>query len=62
MRAYHETLLAVCEARQVECLDLAARLGTEESLFYDDVHFTERGAWAAAGTIATYLRGQPPHL
>ena len=60
MRQFNEVLLDVCHARRAECLDLAARIPKDTSIFYDDVHFTERGAQLVAEEVAKYLRGRPP--
>jgi lysophospholipase L1-like esterase len=55
MAAYNQKLLEVCETRQVECIDLAAMLPKDSSVFYDDVHFNENGAEQVAATVANYL-------
>jgi lysophospholipase L1-like esterase len=60
MRQYNEVLLDVCAARGIECLDLAARIPRDTLMFYDDVHFTERGSRTVAAEIAAFLRERPP--
>jgi lysophospholipase L1-like esterase len=58
MRQYNDTLLKVCRQRQVECLDLAAELEKDSTVFYDDIHFNENGARHVARNIFRYLRQQ----
>jgi hypothetical protein len=60
MNRYNETLRERCVARGVECLDLAARLPHDTTVFYDDCHFNERGAEQVAGFIASYLLQREP--
>ena len=55
MRDYNDTLLAVCRERQVECVDLAASLPKDTTVFYDDAHFNESGARKTAAILADYL-------
>ncbi|NIN70116.1 MAG: hypothetical protein GTO63_36630, partial [Anaerolineae bacterium] len=48
MDLYNGALLDLCRARGVECLDLAALVPKDSSIFYDDAHLTEKGArWVA---------------
>ena len=60
MRRFNETLLDVCRARQLECLDLAVTIPKDTSVFYDDTHFTEYGAALVAEEVAHFLRARPP--
>jgi lysophospholipase L1-like esterase len=60
MDRYNTALLNICEHREVECLDLAALLPKDRSVFYDDAHFTEKGARLVAERIAAFLRSTPP--
>jgi lysophospholipase L1-like esterase len=60
MTAYNDTLLRVCRARQVECLDLAAKLEKDASVFFDDVHFNENGARRVAAELSRYLLERNP--
>ena len=55
---YNRALLDV--ARQTGALgfDLAARIPKTAEMFYDDMHFTERGAARVAQALAEFLRGQ----
>jgi lysophospholipase L1-like esterase len=55
MDRYNETLLNICQERQVDCLDLAALLPKDTSVFYDDVHFNEHGASQVAQLLAEYM-------
>lgn len=55
MELYNEALLDVCRERGVECLDAAARLPRDGSVFYDDLHLTERGARLLADLVAEHL-------
>jgi hypothetical protein len=55
MGLYNETLMKVCEERQVECLDLASLVPKDTTTFYDDAHFNERGARRVTETLASYL-------
>jgi lysophospholipase L1-like esterase len=53
MDAYNRTLLATC--RQIPgavCVDLAARLPRDTTVFYDDVHFNEAGSRQVARILA----------
>jgi lysophospholipase L1-like esterase len=52
---YNATLLETCRERRVECLDLAAVLEKDTSVFYDDVHFNESGARRVATAVAEFM-------
>jgi lysophospholipase L1-like esterase len=57
---YNRTLLEICTRRGVECLDLAAQVPRDTTVFYDDVHFNEGGARLVAQNVANFLiEGQP---
>jgi hypothetical protein len=60
MDMFNATLRDVCTTREVECIDLAARVPQDTSIFYDDDHFTERGSAIVADVIVQYLRARPP--
>jgi len=60
MSMYNNTLLRVCEEREVECIDLASLLPKDTSVFYDDCHFHENGAWLVAEAISHYLLQREP--
>lgn len=55
MSAFNAELLAVCAARALPCFDLAERVPRSTAYFFDDVHFTERGAVAVGEAVATWL-------
>jgi len=55
LAAYNERLLEICGERQVECIDLAAALPQDTTVFYDDIHFNESGAEQVARMIAGYM-------
>ncbi len=55
MSQYNAVLLDVCRERSIECIDLAGSLEASLANFYDDVHFTERGAAAVAEIIGARL-------
>jgi hypothetical protein len=61
MLRFNETLLGVCEDRNVECVDLAARIPKDASMMYDDAHFTELGSRTVAQVIAEFLQQSPPY-
>ena len=60
MRRFNAALLEVCGARGVECIDLAAAIPKDRSMFYDDAHFTEQGAKRIAQIIADELKRRSP--
>lgn len=62
MDAYNATLLDVCVASGVECIDVAGVLPKDLSIFYDDVHFTERGSRLVAEAVGAYLSARPPYV
>jgi lysophospholipase L1-like esterase len=62
MQAYNDTLLQVCKARGVECIDLAIVLPKDSTIFYDDVHFSDKGSLMTADVIFKYLSKNMPFL
>lgn len=60
MQRYNDTLLKVCQARKIECIDLASALPKNTTIFYSDVHYNENGAREVADIISRYLLSQPP--
>lgn len=62
MQAYNNALLQVCQARGVECIDLAKMLPKNSAIFYDDVHFTDNGSLMTADIIFKYLNKRPPFM
>jgi lysophospholipase L1-like esterase len=55
MARYNHVTLDVCRTRGVECIDLAAKLPKELSVFYDDEHFNDRGSRMVAEIVSDYL-------
>jgi lysophospholipase L1-like esterase len=53
--AYNEALLEVCRERELACIDLAAALPQDETVFYDDAHFNESGARQVANVVVRSL-------
>jgi len=62
MERYNGKLKKVCQARKIECIDLAALMPKDASVFYDDCHFTEYGAQLAADIIYRHLARREPFL
>ena len=60
MQAYNDTLLQVCRTRGIECIDLAKILPQNSAIFYDDVHFTDKGSLMTADIIFEYFRKKKP--
>ena len=54
MDVFNQALLSICAERSLECYDLAAALPKDTSVFYDDVHFNQKGA----RLVAQFLAGQ----
>ncbi len=55
MGMYNEALKAVCDARNVEYIDLASVLPADTTVFFDDCHFNESGSELVASIIAKNL-------
>jgi lysophospholipase L1-like esterase len=55
MARYNHVTLEVCRTRGVECIDLAAKLPKDLSVFYDDEHFNDRGARMVAEIVSDHL-------
>jgi lysophospholipase L1-like esterase len=55
IKAYNDTLLRICREREIDCLDLAAILEKDTSVFYDDAHFNEGGARKIADALSMYM-------
>jgi len=60
MARYNEVLRRVCRENNVECVDLAAKLKPDLSVFYDDCHFNISGAGQVAQLVAEHLLARPP--
>lgn len=59
LRLFNEKLLEHCLSLGIECLDLGARIPHDSAYFYDDYHFTERGAEKVAGEVSGFLKSLP---
>jgi hypothetical protein len=62
MARYNNTLLEVCRARELDCLDAANLLPHDTTAMYDDVHFNEQGSRLLARALAEHFRQRPPFL
>jgi lysophospholipase L1-like esterase len=60
MERYNETLLGVCRARRVECIDLSPMLEKDTTVFFDDVHFNESGARKVSRAVSDYILSHSP--
>ena len=60
MESFNGAMRAFAAAEGVECLDLAAEIGSDPAAFYDDVHLNETGARRAGQITARYLLERPP--
>jgi hypothetical protein len=59
LRAFNDSLLSRCAALRVDCLDLASRIPHDSADFYDDYHFTDRGAREVGEAVAAFVLGLP---
>jgi lysophospholipase L1-like esterase len=55
MASYNRRLLEVCAARGITCIDLAGEISATPEMFYDDAHFTEKGAQRVARVVSDHL-------
>lgn len=60
MARYNEVLRRVCRENNIECIDLAAKLKPDLSVFYDDCHFNISGARQVAQVVADHILAKPP--
>ena len=58
LNRYNAVLLSVCRERGLDCVDLAAQLPKDTTVFYDDCHFNEEGARRVAKLLADHLRSR----
>lgn len=62
MAACNQTMIEVCQAEGVDCIDLAAMLPKDTSTFYDDAHFNISGCERVANIVCDFfvakLKGQ----
>ncbi len=59
MRRFNAVMLDVCRERRLPCLDLAARIPRDTTMFYDDAHFTDAGSRAVAAAVVEHLQSLP---
>jgi lysophospholipase L1-like esterase len=62
LAAFNEVMLDVCEKERIRCIDVAATVSGDIEAFYDDSHFTDKGAAVTARTIAVALRESAPFI
>ena len=55
MAIYNRRLLEICVDTRALCIDVAAELSRDTSVFYDDAHFNEAGARQVAEMVAKGL-------
>ena len=55
MAIYNRRLLELCTQTSATCIDVAAELARDTTVFYDDVHFNEGGARQVADLVAKGL-------
>lgn len=59
MDRYNAVLLDLCAAGRIECFDLAPQIPNDSAYFYDEGHFTEKGAALTAERISAYILAHP---
>lgn len=57
MARYNELLSSLCKTKGFPCLNLAALLPKDSTVFYDDCHFNESGAAKVADLVQARLPG-----
>ncbi|MEP6999024.1 MAG: GDSL-type esterase/lipase family protein [bacterium] len=62
MESFNEVTRDVCRARGVECVDAAAMMPRDTTMFYDDAHFTEAGSRRLAAILAGHFASRPPFV
>lgn len=56
MEAYNKAMSEYCISAGIPCIDLASRLPKNETLFYDQIHYTNAGADAIAEILYTEIK------
>jgi lysophospholipase L1-like esterase len=56
--AFNQTMKDVCREEGVPCIDLAAALPKDTSVFYDDCHFNVEGCGRVAQAVTDYLAAE----
>lgn len=59
MQLYNQRLLSVCASTGAECVDAAAILPKDTSVFYDDCHLNESGSQQLARLLADHFLHAP---
>jgi lysophospholipase L1-like esterase len=62
IQKYNDTLLNICQERQLECVDLSTMLEKDTTVFYDDVHFNESGARKVSIVLSNYILSHDPFI
>ena len=62
MALYNQELLRVCGSRGIDCIDLASAVPRTSEIFYDDAHYTEKGAELVARLIGEHFRSRQPFV
>lgn len=57
---YNDKLKYVCVKENIEFIDLAGSINKETDNFYDDCHFTKKGAREVADAMTEYLKNKIP--
>lgn len=55
LNQFNQVMLKVCESTDAVCVDLEHSIPKEAEYFYDDMHYTERGAEAVADEIVPFV-------
>lgn len=58
MESYNRVLKDVCRERDVACIDLAAMLPKDETVYYSDCHFNNSGCAKIAAILRDDLCGK----
>jgi hypothetical protein len=56
LSAYNKILMETCKTEKLHCVDAAAKMPREAPYFYDDFHFSERGAEFIGKTVGSEVR------
>jgi hypothetical protein len=62
MDGYNAVSRDVCRSVDVECVDAAAALPQDTTVFYDDVHFNVSGSHALAALLHRFFASRPPFV
>lgn len=59
MKAYNQKMIEVCRKRGIEYIDISSDFPQDLTVFYDDVHFNEKGSRLMAERLAEYILNTP---